>query len=561
MKKIYALLLACFCLLQQFPSQAQSGGNCQAATATSLLDANSVTATVGPGGTLWPEGYVVPNSLPDPVNAIFTGGLWIGGFDPAGNLKMAAQTYSSTFNNEYFPGPLDPTTGETSMETCQNWDLIFKVTQSEIDDFLADLSDNDVLDEQHPSILGWPGRGNTNFSEIHSFDLPDQELAPFVDTDSDGSYNPLNGDYPAIKGDEANWWITNDAGGIHATTMGDPLQFEIQIMAFAHASENPAIDNTTFYDLKITNRSLEPLDSTMITLWVDPDLGCYTDDYVGCSPEHDLAFVYNADDQDGEPGCSCTQGINTYCSVIPVLGIKILESPEQENGEEAGLTTFGAYNNGSVGTMPPATTDPANALEYYRLMSGSWRDGSPFTQGGDGYQDGAPTPYLFPDNPSDSMGWSMCTANLASGDPRILMSTGNIRMEPGESVNVSYAVTLVEAVPHPCPDITPLVDAFDEVEQYYSGLATATEDVELINSQVVAFPNPSREEVQITLKTLDEELEQVILMDAQGKPVRQYNRLSGHQLVIRKENLSAGIYFYQVRTSAGKAANGKVVFL
>ena len=40
----------------------------------------------------------------------------------------------------------------------------------------------------------------------------DKDLAPFVDVDNDGNYNPLNGDYPKIKGNQSIWWVMNDNG-------------------------------------------------------------------------------------------------------------------------------------------------------------------------------------------------------------------------------------------------------------------------------------------------------------------------------------------------------------
>ena len=38
----------------------------------------------------------------------------------------------------------------------------------------------------------------------------------------------------------------------------------------------------TFYNYKIINRSTLPLSDVYFGQWVDPDLGYYLDDYVGC---------------------------------------------------------------------------------------------------------------------------------------------------------------------------------------------------------------------------------------------------------------------------------------
>ena len=42
------------------------------------------------------------------------------------------------------------------------------------------------------------------------------------------------------------------------------------------------INDMTFYNYKIVNRSTLPLSDVYFGQWVDPDLGYYLDDYVGC---------------------------------------------------------------------------------------------------------------------------------------------------------------------------------------------------------------------------------------------------------------------------------------
>ena len=46
---------------------------------------------------------------------------------------------------------------------------------------------------------------------------------------------------------------------------------------------------------KIINRATTPLNDTYFGQWVDPDLGFYLDDYVGCDVGLGLGFCYNGD--------------------------------------------------------------------------------------------------------------------------------------------------------------------------------------------------------------------------------------------------------------------------
>jgi len=76
--------------------------DCVPSEGQTFLDINNVRARLLVGGDIWWDGssepgYIVPAPEPgsgDPeVSSIFAGGVWIGGLDEAGNLKIAASTY------------------------------------------------------------------------------------------------------------------------------------------------------------------------------------------------------------------------------------------------------------------------------------------------------------------------------------------------------------------------------------------------------------------------------------------------------------------------------------
>ena len=75
----------------------------------------------------------------------------------------------------------------------------------------------------------------------------------------------------------------------------------------------------TFQRYKLINRANEDLIDCYFAMWVDPDLGCYTDDYIGCDIERSLAYTYNEDALDGQNGTSCPTGVNTYGDDIPII--------------------------------------------------------------------------------------------------------------------------------------------------------------------------------------------------------------------------------------------------
>jgi len=486
--------------------------NCDNAVTQIDQQVNNVRARLTTGGDVWWDGsggrYVVPKPPPGvtEVSSIYAGAVWLGGKDPGGNLKVAAQTYGRSGGNfDFYPGPLfegdpdypggmlqDPRRGSVGQDTCAQWDKFFVVKGANIDQHVANwrkalAAGETFLDEDDipEDVLGWPARGNRFFEAIHQFQLPNtqQGLAGFWDQDLDGFYEPDEGDYPIIEirgcldiepvsaPDEMIFWVYNDAGNVHRSSgSASVLQMEIQVQAFAYAT-NDDINNMTFQRYKLINRSIERLDSTYFALWVDPDLGCYSDDYVGCDVDRSMAYVYNSDQIDGTTGCSCEFGIESYCEEVPILGIDYFRGPrapvynddgDQIGEKELGMSSFTYFNLTSFGSPAAGTTAPQSAQEYYNYLSGKWRDGTPFQFGGDAYQTGGESiPYAFVDAPSVNGGWSMCEEGLPQGDRTTIQASGQFTLLPGAINELIVGLVWVPDQVYPCPSITRLQKADD----------------------------------------------------------------------------------------------------
>ena len=103
-----------------------------------------------------------------------------------------------------------------------------------------------------------------------------------------------------LYGDQTLWWVYNDRGNIHTETGAGALGFEIRAQAFAFAT-NDEINNMTFYNYRILNKSTFRLADTYFSTWFDPDLGNYLDDIIGCDIPRGLGYCYNADLNDEGP--------------------------------------------------------------------------------------------------------------------------------------------------------------------------------------------------------------------------------------------------------------------
>ncbi len=584
MKKNLTLLLCLIGILGTNLSSAQ----CDMTTAQAELDANNIRARLPHGGSLWWDGsndgkYIAPKD--GNVSALFAGGLWIGGFDPGGNLRIAASTYGKLLGEaDYWAGPLTET-GTTTASVCNDYDRFWEMTHDDILTHRADFEADGTVDGPIPErVLAWPGRGNPNSLTINGFELPvtAQGMAPFVDVNADGLYTPQDGDYPDINNAEsALWYVFNDAGNVHTESEGEPLNFEIQVLAYAYVSGTPEINNSTFYDYKIVNRGIEAIDSTFVGLWIDPDLGCILDDYFGCSPERDLVYTYNSDALDGLSDCDDCLGIPTYCETIPMLGIKVLDGPLAartfgendaleipqigEPGDtiiETGMTSFTFHVPSGISPPPIPVFEPSAPAEYYSYLNGRWTDDTRMTVGGDGFNPNSTdyTNYVFPDNPADPQGWSMCGIEAPSGDRRIVMGMGGFRLEPGAVNTFSLAVVFVEDVPHPCPDLSILESAVDLVEAFYdNNPMTSTEEIVHHDSQVRMQPNPLVSSGQLILTDLGNQVENVNLYNIDGQLLRQYEQINAGQLTIERGDLPPGLVIYKLTTKQAKVYTGKIL--
>ncbi|MCF8295959.1 MAG: hypothetical protein K9J13_00320, partial [Saprospiraceae bacterium] len=299
---------------------------CLPAKSATDLSLNNVRARIMTGGDMWWDlqgnaRYYVPNDKESTTTSMFSASLWMAGVDVNGQLKCAAQRYRG-IGNDYWPGPLR-TDGTASIdaETCDEYDKIFTINRSDVNEFIAWFEDPDAYPDYKgvpKSITDWPAHGDITMGQSYY-------LAPFFDRDGDGNYDPGQGDYPyydtdnslckqpdltmegngilvdqVLKGDQTLWWVFNDKGNIHTETTGAPIGTEIRAQAFAFAT-NDEINNMTFYSYEIINRSTYRLTETYFSQWVDTDLGYSHDDYVGCDILRGLGYCYNGDqfDEDG----------------------------------------------------------------------------------------------------------------------------------------------------------------------------------------------------------------------------------------------------------------------
>ncbi len=482
------LLKNCICLLlcafSFFPYE--SNAQCSGGQASIELEVNNVSAKINMDGHLWHkgqdgEGYQVPKN--GGVAALYTGSIWMGGVNEIGSIKIAAPLYSPN-QSEYWPGPINDG-GFIYPEACSNWDRFFKVDRYEITSHIADWQDNFYIDNNVPAqLLSWPGRNNPYFQEVAGFNLPiNASIAPFVDVDGDNIYDPYNGDYPLIKGDQCIAWVFNDVGGSHEQTLGARIGMEVFAMAYGYNTGIDVIDNSTFYDFKFTYKGLDNLSDFHFAFFADPDLGCNRDDFIGCVPTENLAYAYNQDDFDQD----CPTG---YQDAIPVIGIKYFDTPNN-----VGLSYFShAF---STIDLPFSNTNPNGPEEYFNILRGLWSNGTPISQGGNGYNPDQPAyPYAYDGTIIGGVPWTECnfSEDESLTDRRIIMGFGPFDLNPGDIHHLRFAVIYDRNVEYNCPSPDVLVEDSNILESFETQYTEAIQAA----SPVALFDALQSDEFNIT---------------------------------------------------------------
>ena len=524
-------------------SASQKSANCAPATARLTMNFNDVSALIEQGGSMWQDrststaAYEVPKTVNgNGPKAIYAGALWMGGTDVNGQLKLAGLTFRT--GNDFWPGPLSVNVGSGNVsdigspfgddvvrdfgaatidsDQCLAYDKFFTIRKSEVIAYNTwwecanGVSDPaDCIDVESPAndvinrIYAWPAHGDITRGQ-------DFYLAPFYDYDGDGQYNPDNGDTPwyddilgrddiecgvdrriSLFGDETHWWVFNDTGNIHGESNGEPIGMEVRAQAFTFATADE-VNRMTFYNYEMINRSTQTLTNTYFAQYVDPDLGNFDDDYVGCDVARGLGYCYNGDADDNVSGSNGTVG---YGANPPAIGVDFFEGPYQDsdgidnpgpytddngntyvppvqnaidsNGivyggiglgyydgiidnERFGMRLFTYYTNGAVYPY----NDPSNAPEFYNFMSGNWANGTPVTFGGAGNGTGTgatatQSSYMFPGD-SDPLGWATggietsnwdeVSAGNPVGDRRFVQSAGPFTLTPGAVNNITVGI-------------------------------------------------------------------------------------------------------------------------
>ena len=452
------------------------------------LDINNVRAKFNAFGCHFfghPAQFEVPKG--SGKTSVFVNGLWIGGKDSQNHLHFAGIKYgdgnagNSWTRFDFFAGPvMDSSAYSIQQDTL--WNHVWNLKKTDIGYHRAHCWEAGY----HPirDILTWPGNGDTTAGQAW-------RLAPFCDRNGDGKYDPFDGDYPEIRGDQALWFIFNDDRAYHAESRGAKLKVEVHGMAYAFdMPDDTAFKNTVFLNYRIFNRSQNTYDSTLFGIFTDIDVGYAPDDYTGCDVERGMCFCYNGKPVDGT-GQTYAYGANPPAQSATLLGGPLMDAdgidnPKYDNnGAQLCNASVNGLNFGDSiadnerlglqGYMVPLSDvivplllDPHDAEDYYRVMSGRFiYYGTHLVYGGAGHlQYGGYGPdcnFMFPGEsdtlnwgagcmaPNGPANWTTETASLNPGDYKGTGVTGPVTFKPGDMQELDMAFSWARDYINPDP--------------------------------------------------------------------------------------------------------------
>jgi hypothetical protein len=549
-----------------------------------FLDINNIKALISPFGNHFWDGensmFEVPKG--SGKSPIFNHTFWIGGVNQNGQFSFAGEYYRQS-GIDFSMGPVSSVYDTTYP---LRWNRVWKIDKDQI------LAHRDHWNEQGYTpaevIVNWPAHGSAYLGQSSN-------IAPFHDSDQDGRYEPFEGEYPLIRGDQAVFFILNDLKTLHTESYGRQMGIEIHAMAYAYDQpQDSALNNMIFFHYEILNLSQYTYLYTMMGLFNEFDLGNVNDDFLGCDVTSGLSYVYNGDAIDGNGEAA------SYGEHPPAFGLKLIGGPflpkdgiDNEKGNcDEGINgfNFGDHtpDNERLGLsycVPVNSNSEIGGIasDCFNKMRAIRIDGQPYMYGDSmvsnlmfGYDfDGGEGPacrYFYPGDSDTLCNWGTSgqlpiggfninshywTDSLSNnyGDRRGLSSTGPFIFEPNEKIPLDYCflwsrdyqgdhLSSVELLRER------IINLSSEWPQLIKLPATIISIPESENiSELTIHPNPTYHSVSIILRTNSANHYQ--LFNIEGSVVYSGKLLPGKNN-LDLSFLDAGIYLLNCRNKTYK---------
>lgn len=491
----------------------------------STLDINNVNLTVSPNGFHY-ENIKYPNSTD--FRPIFMLEPWMADYTNQETKRVSGNT-EYYYGADFVSGPLvDHYSSEYEAKYYRTW----KTSKEEIQNHISNWSYSDYQIPE--SILNWPSQETIYNGLIY-------EGADYVDANENNIYDPENGDYPKISGDEAILYIVND--GRFSNLYGPPsdsLCVDIYTLVYAFNRPNSEYFNNTFFiKYKVINKSTINYEDYKIGLFSKNKYANY--DYTGPSK----LFV------------ACDKQLNTFYS-YPGFNITPIDS---YSPNKPPITLYSVLNHNLdkftevVSVAGGIDFDNYSSRKKYHYLNGTWDESLwyPYPC----WSLNAPIDYVYPDHPMDFGGDNYLSnqdCNTKS-DAEMLGTTGSHILSSGESMTFEYAIQFyyypesgyAESIDGALANVADLIQCYQNDSIPGGGSFTGVnEQMKKTDAEVFIYPNPAR--TTLYIQTDLNSFKTYRIYSLHGQLLEESN----FEKEISIQQLPQGFYFLQLISENGK---------
>ena len=501
------------------------------------LNINNISALVNPFGTLFFNLY---NEYSSPhyefpkgsgLHTMYNMTLNLYGQTVSGDEFISGARYQA-FGRDYFSGPVS-NQEVYGIEYDSTWKKVWKLEKNEIE--YHKLNFGYAGYHMPPNIQSWPANGNTSLGQAAN-------LAPYHDYNENGIYDPSNGDYPLIRGDQAIYFIYNDIRSAHTEFNGQGMGAEIHCMVYAfNRPDIDALENNLFVNYMVYNRGQHTLNELNINIFADADLGFWGDDYSGCYPPLNMGFIYNGDDFDGN--------VNSIYGIHPPA-----QSVQLLNRNLTGFRLFG--DNLDFNAYAPLTKQ-----DLINVMNGLWSDGEPVIGNGCGHPSctqGDTVQFAFSGDPSIAESWSELQLGNQFGDRSMMLNIEPVYdFRPGDAVCIDLALTTARDMNGNHIDSFVLLKEYAaQVQEFYNenfpascfDVAPGFEEARTPAASLKIYPIPANDYLMAELPAgTHTKAGEYHILDLTGRIVKSA-KFSNTAVSIDVSQLQPGMYIISVQT-------------
>lgn len=478
------------------------------------------------------------------------------------------------------PGPFTPNALKT-YENNDKYNRGYYVDRTMIDAHILNVATNPSYDPPF-GIKYWPAHGDPSLGQS-------QNLAPFFDQNTNGIYEPLEGDYPSIYGDQC---VLNVFHQIESDTTFLPTGTDngmecLQYIYVFNCDTSELLKNAVFVNQKfIINTGT--INDAYVGALLDLDVGGAVDDYIGTNVDLGMIYGYNGDlfDENYQANTGFHDTLATSGMML-LRGAK-LNSDNQDNAVGIGVNESvngfgfgdGIIDNEYYGLESSSPLDlisgfPTSVNTYYEFFQGQEMGGAyPQVNGVDVrhtyYGRSDPSFYTSGGIDHGNFYYEFASGNLP-GDRRIIGSTGPLNLN-GNDPNansielVTAYISSIDTVNMPANIAEPLDRLFvlgSQLKAMYQqnlGACGVSFDpyitseglsIEELALEAYVYPNPANDRVYIAVPTVS--TYGVEIYDLQGRQVYANKQLQ-NVTEIEVSDWNSGVYVIHITTDQGSTS-------